>query len=52
MTQRPITTTRTIARALGAALLVAACAAPGPAGAQTAWKQVCIDAWDDAPAEL
>jgi hypothetical protein len=52
MTRTRTATTRTIARALGAALLVAACAAPGPAGAQTAWQQLCIDAWDDAPAEL
>ena len=52
MTRTLTTTARHIARALAAALIVAACAAPGSVGAQTAWQQTCTDAWDDAPAKL
>ena len=56
MTRTRTATARNIARAITAAVAVAACAAAGPAGAQTrsptAYSQVCIDAWDDAPAKL
>ena len=63
MTKTLSTTTGSIAWAITAAIVVAACAAAGPAAAQmgapwhnddgtpTAWLQVCIDAWEDAPAQ-